>query len=89
PPPGPTPAPACDSHSPGQTEDAPPPRHTFQDGHLAVSDAPGLGVELDRDRLAALHRRWLEDDGTMRARDDAAAMRVADPRWVAPAVPRW
>ncbi|MDT0431563.1 glucarate dehydratase family protein [Streptomyces salyersiae] len=80
---------ACDSHYPWQTEDVLTTRHTFQDGHLAVSDAPGLGVELDRDRLAALHRRWLEDDGTMRARDDAAAMRVADPRWVAPAVPRW
>ena len=50
---------------------------------------PGLGVELDRDRLAVLHRRWLDDDGTMRDRDDAAAMRVADPGWETPAVPRW
>ncbi|AWL37565.1 MULTISPECIES: glucarate dehydratase family protein [unclassified Streptomyces] len=80
---------ACDSHYPWQTEDILTTRHTFEDGHLTVSDAPGLGVELDRDRLAALHRRWLDDDGMLRSRDDAAAMRQADPGWVAPAVPRW
>lgn len=80
---------ACDSHYPWQTEDVITERHTFTDGRLTVSDAPGLGVELDRDRLAALHRRWLEDDGTYRERDDAAAMRAADPEWETPTVPRW
>lgn len=54
-----------------------------------MSDAPGLGVELDRERLAALHRRWLDDDGTMRERDDAAAMRKAEPEWRTPEIPRW
>ncbi|MGW0855411.1 glucarate dehydratase family protein [Streptomyces sp. NPDC002690] len=80
---------ACDSHYPWQTEDVITTRHVFEDGRLTVSDAPGLGVELDRDRLAALHRRWLDDDGTLRDRDDAAAMRKADPEWVTPAIPRW
>ncbi|MFD6424038.1 glucarate dehydratase family protein [Streptomyces sp. NPDC060198] len=80
---------ACDSHYPWQTEDVITTRHVFEDGRLTVSDAPGLGVELDRDRLAALHRRWLDDDGTLRDRDDAAAMRKADPQWVTPAIPRW
>ncbi|KIF73750.1 glucarate dehydratase [Streptomyces sp. 150FB] len=80
---------ACDSHYPWQTEDVITARHTFTDGRLTVSDAPGLGVELDRDKLAALHQRWLDDDGTMRERDDAAAMRVADPDWQTPAIPRW
>lgn len=80
---------ACDSHYPWQTEDVITVRHTFANGRLAVSDAPGLGVELDRDRLAVLHRRWLEDDGSMRDRDDAAAMRKAEPGWRTPAVPRW
>ncbi|MGW2809704.1 glucarate dehydratase, partial [Streptomyces sp. NPDC001450] len=61
----------------------------FTDGRVAVSDAPGLGVELDRDELARLHRRWAEDDGTMRERDDAAAMRVAEPQWRTPVMPRW
>ncbi|MEU8442398.1 glucarate dehydratase family protein [Streptomyces microflavus] len=80
---------ACDSHYPWQTEDVITERHTFTDGRLTVSDAPGLGVELDRDRLAALHRRWLQDDGTHRERDDAAAMRRADPEWTVPEIPRW
>ncbi|MEW2081208.1 glucarate dehydratase family protein [Streptomyces sp. NPDC005283] len=80
---------ACDSHYPWQTEDVVTKRLEFKDGRLAVSDLPGLGVELDRERLALLHRRWLDDDGTMRERDDAAAMRVAEPGWVAPSVPRW
>ncbi|MEV1064058.1 glucarate dehydratase family protein [Streptomyces sp. NPDC050263] len=80
---------ACDSHYPWQSEDVLTERLTFDDGKVTVSDAPGLGVELDHDRLAVLHRRWLEDDGALRERDDAAAMRVADPDWVTPAVPRW
>ncbi|MEU0212420.1 hypothetical protein [Streptomyces canus] len=36
---------------------------------------------------AALHRRCL-DDGKLRERDDAAAMRVAEPGRETPAVPR-
>ncbi|MFD3660580.1 enolase C-terminal domain-like protein [Streptomyces sp. NPDC058659] len=72
---------ACDTHYPWQTEDVVTTRPVFRAGRLAVSDAPGLGVELDRDALAALHRRWLDDDGTLRERDDAAAMRAAHPGW--------
>lgn len=70
---------ACDTHYPWQTEDVVTTRPVFRDGRLAVSDAPGLGVELDRARLAELHRRWLDDDGTHRDRDDAAAMRRLRP----------
>ncbi|WP_327392801.1 glucarate dehydratase family protein [Streptomyces sp. NBC_01186] len=80
---------ACDSHYPWQTEDVLTERLTFRDGRLDVIDTPGLGVELDHDRLAPLHQRWLDDDGTMRDRDDAAAMRVADPGWTPPRIPRW
>ncbi|MFD7227183.1 glucarate dehydratase family protein [Streptomyces sp. NPDC059881] len=80
---------ACDSHYPWQTEDVITSRHVFRNGRLTVSDAPGLGVALDRERLEVLHRRWLEDDGTMRDRDDAAAMRKAQPRWQSAPVPRW
>ncbi|MFF1509427.1 enolase C-terminal domain-like protein [Streptomyces sp. NPDC058326] len=72
---------ACDTHYPWQTEDVVTTRPVFRDGRLAVSDAPGLGVDLDRPALAALHRRWLDDDGTLRDRDDAAAMRAAAPDW--------
>ncbi|MFF7328833.1 enolase C-terminal domain-like protein [Streptomyces sp. NPDC008150] len=80
---------ACDSHYPWQSEDVLTERLAFTDGRVTVSDAPGLGVTLDRERLRELHRRWLDDDGTYRDRDDAAAMRVAEPGWVTPAVPRW
>ncbi|RPE44030.1 glucarate dehydratase [Streptomyces sp. Ag109_O5-1] len=80
---------ACDSHYPWQSEDVLTERLTFDAGRVTVSDKPGLGVELDHERLRRLHRRWLDDDGTLRDRDDAAAMRVAEPGWTTPAVPRW
>ncbi|CAL9554273.1 glucarate dehydratase family protein [Streptomyces sp. enrichment culture] len=80
---------ACDSHYPWQTEDVLTERLGFDGGTVRVPDAPGLGVELDRERLAFLHRRWLDDDGSLRDRDDAAAMRITDPEWVTPPVPRW
>jgi len=80
---------ACDSHYPWQSEDVLTERLTFEDGRVTVSDAPGLGVELDREKLAFLNRRWLDDDGSLRERDDAAAMRVADPEWITPSMPRW
>ncbi|MFI7338042.1 glucarate dehydratase family protein [Streptomyces sp. NPDC050085] len=81
---------ACDSHYPWQSEDVLTERLTFEGGRVAVSDAPGLGVELDRDRLALLHERWLDEgNAQLRDRDDAAAMRALDPEWVTPAVPRW
>ncbi|MGX1269878.1 glucarate dehydratase family protein [Streptomyces phaeoluteigriseus] len=80
---------ACDSHYPWQSEDVLTDRLTFTDGRITVSDAPGLGVELDRDRLRHLHQRWLDDKGTYHDRDDEAAMRVATPDWTTPSVPRW
>ncbi|MER6568097.1 glucarate dehydratase family protein [Streptomyces sp. NPDC001093] len=80
---------ACDSHYPWQAEDVLTERLTFRGGKAEVSDAPGLGVELDRDELARLHRRWADDDGSLRDRDDAAAMRVAEPGWRQPVMPRW
>lgn len=78
---------ACDTHRPWQSEDVITEPHTFSGGLVKVSDAPGLGVELDRDSLAALHQRWLDSD--VRRRDDAAAMRRVDPAWTAPGFPRW
>ncbi|MYW65630.1 glucarate dehydratase [Streptomyces sp. SID8379] len=81
---------ACDSHYPWQSEDVLTERLTFRDGKVAVSDAPGLGVELDRAKVESLHQRWLDENyAHLRDRDDAAAMRVLDPEWVTPSVPRW
>ncbi|HEY8978480.1 MAG TPA: glucarate dehydratase family protein [Streptomyces sp.] len=80
---------ACDSHYPWQSEDVLTERLTFDAGRVPVTDTPGLGVTLDPERLALLHRRWLDDDGALRDRDDAAAMRMVEPGWETPSVPRW
>ncbi|NGO75056.1 glucarate dehydratase [Streptomyces sp. YC504] len=48
-------------------------------GEIAVPDAPGLGVELDRDRLLAAHELYKEK--ALGARDDAAGMRFLVPGW--------
>ncbi|TNC28463.1 glucarate dehydratase family protein [Amycolatopsis alkalitolerans] len=78
---------ACDTHRPWQTEDVITQPHTFSGGKVAVSDTPGLGIELDREVLAKLHDRWLGSD--VRRRDDAAAMRRVQPDFTAPMFPRW
>jgi glucarate dehydratase len=79
---------ACDTHRPWQTEDVITTPHEFKDGTVEVSDAPGLGVELDRDSLARLHERWFSRPD-MRDRDDVAAMRVKHPDWRQPPMPRF
>lgn len=48
-------------------------------GHMRVPEGAGLGVELDRDRLAAAHEVW-EKCG-MRERDDATTMQLVQPGW--------
>jgi glucarate dehydratase len=91
---------ACDTHRPWQTEDVITEPHRFSSGAVKVSDSPGLGIELDRDALATLHRRWLAcgESGLestshpqfdFRRRDDAAAMRRVHPDWATPRFPRW
>ncbi|MEU9738822.1 enolase C-terminal domain-like protein [Micromonospora chersina] len=51
----------------------------IRDGRIAVPTAPGLGVELDRDALAAAHELYLEYG--LGARDDAVAMQYLVPGW--------
>jgi glucarate dehydratase len=48
-------------------------------GEIAVPTRPGLGVELDRDALAAAHELYLEHG--LGARDDAIAMRYLIEDW--------
>jgi glucarate dehydratase len=55
---------------------APPP---IRDGEIALPDTPGLGVTLDRDKLAAAHALYLENG--LGARDDAASMQFLIPGW--------
>lgn len=49
------------------------------DGHLAVPDAPGLGVRLDLERVEAAHELYRR--AALGARDDAVAMRYLVPGW--------
>lgn len=49
------------------------------DGYLDVPAAPGLGVELDEDRVAAAHELYLAKG--LGARDDAVAMQYLIPGW--------
>ena len=49
------------------------------DGHLEVPSTPGLGVEIDEDRLQEAHELYLAEG--LGARDDAAAMQYLHPGW--------
>ncbi|GAA4617439.1 enolase C-terminal domain-like protein [Saccharopolyspora hordei] len=49
------------------------------DGRIEVPDRPGLGVELDLDRVEAAHQLHLEHG--LGSRDDAAAMQHLVPGW--------
>ncbi|WBB62584.1 glucarate dehydratase family protein [Streptomyces sp. WMMC500] len=80
---------ACDTHWPWKdpAEDVVVPGTLrFRDGAVEVPTGPGLGVELDRDALARLHRQYL--DCGLRTRDDTGYMRRFRPGFD-PAGPRW
>jgi glucarate dehydratase len=49
------------------------------DGFIDVPDTPGLGIELDEDRLAAAHEVYRTHQ--LGGRDDAAAMQYLIPAW--------
>jgi glucarate dehydratase len=49
------------------------------EGRLTVPDRPGLGIELDVERVEAAHRLYCEVG--LGARDDAAAMQFLRPNW--------
>lgn len=80
---------ACDTHWPWKREDEDviaPGVLSFTAGALAVPTAPGLGVELDPDALARLHRQYV--DGGIRERDDTGYMQRTEPGFVLES-PRW
>jgi glucarate dehydratase len=68
---------ACDTHYPWQEEEViAGGRVVFENGSVKVPDKPGLGVTLDRARLAELHAQYL--DCGVRNRDDLRQMRKYD-----------
>ncbi|SMG55460.1 glucarate dehydratase family protein [Paraburkholderia susongensis] len=73
---------ACDTHYPWQEDEIlKGGKIAIEGGCVMLTDAPGLGVELDRDALRALHERYLECGITQR--NDAAQMRKLRPEWIA------
>lgn len=69
---------ACDTHYPWQEEEVVKGgRIAFDRGAVKVPTSPGLGVELDRNRLAELHAQYLACG--VRNRDDLSQMRKYDP----------
>jgi len=78
---------ACDTHWPWKTEDVVAGQpFSFRGGAIAVPDRPGLGVELDRDALGALHEQYL--DCGLRNRDDTGYMQRVVPSYER-RQPRW
>ncbi|WP_370368997.1 glucarate dehydratase family protein [Catenulispora sp. GP43] len=73
---------ALDTHTPwkSETEDVVAGGGlTFTDGAVTLPAGPGLGVELDRDAVAALHEQYLTCG--IRRRDDVGWMRRVRPEW--------
>ncbi len=71
---------ACDTHYPWQSEEVlVGGRFVFEDGSLAVPKGPGLGIELDREALAALHENYKACGLTRR--DDEVEMQKVQPGW--------
>jgi glucarate dehydratase len=69
---------ACDTHYPWQEEEViVGGRVPIEGGAVAVPRGPGLGVELERVALAALHEQYLACG--IRTRNDLAQMRKIDP----------
>ncbi len=71
---------ALDTHYPWQSDEViVGGRLKFEDGSVQVPAGPGLGVELDRDKLAALHQNYL--DCGLTKRDDEVEMQKIEPGW--------
>jgi glucarate dehydratase len=69
---------ACDTHYPWQEEEVIEGRRIrFDNGAVRVPTTPGLGVTLDRTKLAELHEQYLRCG--VRNRDDLKQMRKYDP----------
>jgi glucarate dehydratase len=73
---------ACDTHYPWQEPDEEVIKGgklPIRDGCVTITDAPGLGVEIDQEQLRKLHELYLSCG--IRQRDDVAQMRKYKPGW--------
>ena len=71
---------ALDTHYPWQSDEViTAGRFLFEEGSVQVPQEPGLGVELDREALAALHQNYLNCGLTKR--NDEVEMQKVQPGW--------
>ncbi|KAI9897364.1 hypothetical protein N3K66_007220 [Trichothecium roseum] len=80
---------ACDTHWPWKRRDEDVVKDgalRWVDGGLEVPAAPGLGIELDREKLARLHKQYV--DCGLTNRDDTTYMRKFQPDF-SPKIPKW
>jgi len=77
---------ACDTHYPWQREDILVEPLLFEDGSVRVPDGPGLGVEIDREKLETLHQQYIACGLT--ERNDEIEMQKVNPGWTFEAL-RW
>jgi glucarate dehydratase len=73
---------ACDTHYPWQEADEEVIKGgklPIRNGCVSITQAPGLGVELDHEQLAKLHDQFLHCG--IRSRDDVRQMRKHQPDW--------
>lgn len=71
---------ALDTHYPWQSDEViTQGRFKFEEGAVMVPDGPGLGVELDRKSLAALHENYIKCGLTKR--NDEIEMQKVQPGW--------
>lgn len=80
---------ACDTHWPWKRRDEDivlDGLFKWVNGGLIVPTGPGLGVELDRERLARLHQQYL--DCGLQKRNDTAYMQKVNPSFSSE-VPKW
>ena len=71
---------ALDTHYPWQSEEVIAGGRTkFEEGAVQVPSGPGLGVEIDREKLQKLHQNYL--DCGLTKRDDLLEMRKVVPDW--------
>jgi glucarate dehydratase len=80
---------ASDTHYPWNPEDviSETDRFHFHNGAIDLWDAPGLGVTLDEDKLAAAAEAY-QQRGARLVRDDVGAMLERDSDWL-PLMPKW
>jgi glucarate dehydratase len=86
---------ACDTHYPWMADDVVSRPFEFDEGQIEPRDEPGLGVELDEDRLERLHTKYQESDPLAYSSVESMASEYAEAMsdigmddWL-PNKPRW